>query len=111
MGKYLILNTPTYTDSVSGLSSFEKERIGKIIDHLAEQGDKVGKPLSGLSFFREKKFNGNRLYFLVYPEWTTILVVAVGPKKVQQKIIREIILRLPEYKIFVRKILLEKKLT
>ena len=43
----------------------------------------TGKPL-GYKFFREKKFNGNRLLFLVYEEHKCIFLVTITDKKAQQ---------------------------
>ena len=51
-----------------------------------------------------KKLNGKRLFFLVYEEFKTILVVAVEEKKAQQKTIDQILKDLDNYK----QILLEK---
>lgn len=43
-----------------------------------------GKPL-GYRFFREKKFNGKRLIFLVYGQHGCIFLITITDKKVQQK--------------------------
>ena len=48
---------------------------------LKEQGGDIGKPLSGLSFFREKKFDGKRLYYPVYNDSFVILAIAISDKK------------------------------
>ncbi|MBI4117026.1 hypothetical protein HY449_04760 [Candidatus Pacearchaeota archaeon] len=42
-----------------------------------------GKPL-GYKFFREKKFNGKRLLFLVYEEHKSVFLITITDKKAQQ---------------------------
>ncbi len=65
MGKFEIFELEIFWEKYNKLPKVEQERIGSFISQLEEKGDIVGKPL-GRPFFREKKFNGNRLYFLVY---------------------------------------------
>jgi len=87
-----------------------KIELKKILKQLKEQGDVVGKPLSGLSFFKEKKFNGKRLYYLVYKEFMTLLVLAINDKKAQQATINRILLDLSAYQQYVYKTLKNKGL-
>ena len=61
----------------------------------------LGKPL-GYIFFREKKLNGTRIYYLVYEEFVIVLMVAVSDKKTQQDTIEDIKRRLDEYYAFVK---------
>ncbi|MBI3027002.1 hypothetical protein HYY70_02720 [Candidatus Woesearchaeota archaeon] len=60
-----------------------------------------GKPL-GYVFFREKKLNSHRIYYLVYEEFVIVLMVAVSDKKTQQATIDDIKQRLDEYYTFVK---------
>lgn len=60
------------------LSSKECARIGKIEEELAQKGFS-GKPL-GYDFFREKRLNDKRVYFLVYDDLKIVLMVAVSDK-------------------------------
>ncbi len=48
-------------------------------------------------FFREKKLNGRRVYYLVYEEFVVVLMVCISNKKSQQAKIDYIKARLPEY--------------
>jgi putative component of toxin-antitoxin plasmid stabilization module len=66
-----------------------------------EKGGEVGKPLAGLSFFREKKFDGKRLYYLVYSDVYVVLALAISDKKAQQATINQILLHLAEYQQYV----------
>lgn len=79
----------------------EQKRVNKILDQLLERGGEVGKPLSGLSFFREKKFDGRRLYYLVYRDVFVVLALAISDKKAQQATINQILLNLAEYQQYV----------
>ena len=49
----------------------------------------VGDPL-GYPFFREKKIGGKRIYFLIYEDLRSVLMVAISDKKTQQETIDEI---------------------
>lgn len=98
---FKILLTEEYEKDFSKLSQQEQERVTKILAQLREQGGDVGKPLSGLSFFREKKFDGKRLYYLIYKEFSTVLVVAISNKKAQQATINTILVDLVEYQQYV----------
>lgn len=110
MSNYTVISSILFREEYEKLAEFEKERIDRFLCQLAEKGDLVGKPLSGRHFFREKKYNGNRMYFLVYKEWKAILVAAIGQKKVQDEIIAKITRELPYYHEFVRNALKEQGL-
>ena len=67
----------------------ERDWIDKIKDQLRENL-LVGKPLT-FDWFREKKFENKRLYFLINKHNNKAVLVAFGAKKEQQKIINFII--------------------
>ena len=96
-----IFTTAEFDKDFSKLSSQEQVRINKILKQLEEQGEDTGKPLSGLSFFREKKFDDKRLYYLVYKDSFVILAIAISDKKAQQATINRILLDLVEYQQYV----------
>jgi len=81
---FRVFTTEEFDKDYSKLDNPEQQRVKSILTQLKEQGGSVGKPLSGLSFFKEKKFNGKRVYFLVYKEFLVVLVLAVSDKKTQQ---------------------------
>jgi|SRR3989344_7217141 len=87
---FAIYKTEAFAKTFQTLESFEKEWINKIAEQLKENPD-AGKPLR-FPWFREKKFGGKRLYYLVYEDLGKILIVAFGNKK-QQKLIIESVLR------------------
>jgi hypothetical protein len=86
------------------MHAYHQERVTRFVHQIAWQGNQVGKP-PGFLFFREKKFNGNRLYFLIYDEWKTILLVSIGVKKTQSETIELIKENLPSYRKYVYKML------
>mgnify|MGYP001588621080 CR=1 FL=1 len=67
MAKYRVFRTTEFEADFEKLELFNKKRIEGFLDQLLESALFVGKPL-GFKWFREKKFNGNRMYFLVYEE-------------------------------------------
>ncbi|MGM5485302.1 MAG: type II toxin-antitoxin system RelE/ParE family toxin [Nanobdellota archaeon] len=65
-----------------------KERARKKIESLREK-PKSGKPLS-YEFLRELKIDKYRIYYMVYENILTILLVSTGDKKTQKLMIEEI---------------------
>ena len=98
--KYRIFTTSEFDQDYERLDNSEKERVKKIISRLKIQGGSVGKPLS-TNYFREKKLNGKRLYFLVYIEYNVVLAVAISDKKAQQATINQILSDLLYYQKYV----------
>ena len=98
---FILVSTFFYTELFVQLSRFEQLRVERFYDQLVESGDHVGKPLSGYSFFREKKFNGKRLYYLVYSDMHAILLVGLSDKKKQNDMIQKIKLEFDAHRLFV----------
>ena len=75
---YKIFTTDEFEKDYSKLSPIEQSRVKKIFRQLKESGSDIGKPLSRLSFFREKKFDGKRLYFLIYKNIFVVLALGIS---------------------------------
>ena len=103
---FFVIKSDAFHVIFNSFADYEKGRIRKFLIQIVEHGNQVGQPIR-FEFFREKKFNGKRMYFLVYNEWNAILLVTFSDKKEQPKVITEIILQLPYYKEFVRTRLIE----
>jgi putative component of toxin-antitoxin plasmid stabilization module len=103
---FRIFTTKEFDDNFNHLDESEKQRVRKILNQLKEKGDDIGKPLR-IPYFREKKFDNKRLYFLVYEDFMIILVLAIGDKKTQQATIDRILSELKEYNEFIDKKLRE----
>lgn len=92
-------------DTMERLLSKEFQRqIENIIKQL-KQSWRVGDPL-GYPFFREKKIDKYRIYFLVYEELDAVLLVTISDKKAQPETIGRIKSQLDFYKDVIRKNLL-----
>lgn len=104
---FRIFKTAVYDEDYELLDKSERLRVDVLVDDLFEHGDVTGKPL-GVGFFREKKFGGKRLFYLVYKHLSVILLVAISDKKAQQATINEIFLQLDKYKEYVVMRLREK---
>ena len=85
------------------LSPKEQERVNDFEQDL-KQNPFQGRPL-GYKFFREKKFNGKRMYFLVYDSHNVVFIITISDKKAQQQVIDFIKANLDVYKVQIEKIL------
>lgn len=101
---FRVFTTEEFDRQFKNLDKSESEAVRKILNKLREQGGSVGKPLR-VSYFREKKFGGKRLYFLSYEDFMVVLAVAISNKKEQQKVIDRIISDIDSYKdLIIRKL-------
>ncbi len=110
MLEFRVFKTEWFEKKFLKLDKSLQDRIEKFVPQLREKGDGVGKPLGGVHYFREKKFDGYRLYYLVYPQWSVILVVDLGAKKVQDATIRQVMTSLADYQGYVYETLKKKGL-
>ncbi len=108
MTGFRVFLTEPVEKAIAKLDKSEQERVEKILAQLYEKGGQVGKPLSGFRFLREKKFNGKRLYYFVYEQWSVILVAAISDKKAQQATISQILLESRQYQTYVIELLRKK---
>ncbi len=84
-----VFETARFAKTIQDLDGREKEWISKMRVALAENPFS-GKPL-GFDWFREKRFEGKRLYFVVSKKKRKVLLVAFGNKKEQRKTIERIL--------------------
>lgn len=94
---FRLLYSSTFEKNLKKLDHSEQIKVEKILYQIKERGDKVGDPLSGLPFLREKRLNGKRLYFLVYKNLEVILVLGTSDKKAQRETINAIVINLEYY--------------
>ncbi len=80
--RFRVFRSVHYKEKLFKLDKSEQERVMKFEQSLKEQPFS-GKPL-GYKFFREKKFNGKRVLFLVYEEHKCVFFVTITDKKAQQ---------------------------
>ncbi len=93
---YRVFRSAKYEQKLNKLDKSEFDRVIKF-----EQSLKIepynGKPL-GYEFFREKKFDGKRILFLVYEQHNCVFLITITDKKLQQVEINFIKANLDIYK-------------
>ena len=80
--RFRVFRSEHYEKKLSKLDTSEQFRVTKFEQSLKEE-PYSGRPL-GYRFFREKKFDGKRVLFLVYEERKCIFLVTITDKKAQQ---------------------------
>ena len=98
---FRVFTTTQFDEDLEDLDNSEQIRVRKIRDQLRERGKDVGKPLSGIDIFREKKFDGKRLFFLVYEKYSVVLLLAISDKKTQQATINRVLNEFVNYEQYV----------
>ena len=92
-----------YEKKFKKLSSKEQKVVEKFEQDL-KQNPYHGNPL-GYEFFREKRINGKRMYYLVYDSHQVVFLITISDKKAQQDVIDVIKANLDVYKEQMEKIL------
>ena len=87
--------TETFSKLYDACDPQERRWIDKMKDQLSENL-KVGKPLR-YDWFREKKFDNKRLFYLINENTKKAILIAFGSKRDQQKIIDHVILNKERY--------------
>jgi len=93
---YRAFRSDYYDKIFQKLDFSEQERISNFEQSLKKE-PYSGKPL-GYKFFREKKFNGKRLIFLIYEDKKCIFLITITTKKTQQHEINMIKENFEKYK-------------
>ena len=96
MVAFSVFVTRTFQSKLLKQDKKFKVWVEKVFDQLAVNPF-AGKPL-GARWFREKKFENFRVYFLIFEDRKSVYVVNLSTKKGQQKIINSIWLLLDVYK-------------
>jgi len=80
---YRIYHSLRFDKELSKLDKYFLDRLDKIENQLVEN-PYAGDPLN-VKWFREKRIDKYRIYFLIYDDLGTIFMVAISEKKDQQK--------------------------
>lgn len=99
--KFSVYRTKTFDKEFDKLPIAEQREIEKFEKKLVDNPF-IGKPL-GFVFFREKRLNNRRVYYLIYEDLVIVLMVGIGDKKTQQATIDVIKSKLNEYYEYVKK--------
>jgi len=94
--KFKVFRTSIFDKKISAFSKDFKKMIDKFENQLMEN-PYVGKPL-GFRWFREKKLEKYRMYYLIYEDLQSVYIVTLSDKKDQQKIINTIKIFLDKYR-------------
>lgn len=103
MKKYAVYTTADFDKDLFNLSGAEQDKIEKIFLQLSVNpyvGDAIR-----YRFFREKRLKEKRIYYLIYEDLKSVLVVAMSGKKDQQKVINSIVNYLDKFKLYLDKLL------
>ena len=99
---YAVYTTDVFDKEVEKLERDKQERIEKLFLHLKDNpsaGDQLR-----FKFFREKRIDEKRVYYLVYEDLQLILMVAVSGKKDQKKTINHIVNHFSEFREHAEKL-------
>jgi len=83
MERFRVFRSNHYKIKLLELDRSGQNRVMKFEQSLKEQ-PLSGKPL-GYKFFREKKFGGKRILFLVYESSKCVFLTTITAKKTQQR--------------------------
>ena len=100
---FRVFRSEWYDKKVEKLDKSEQDVVSKFEQKLKEEPFS-GKPL-GYKFFREKRFDGKRLLFLIHEEHQIIFLVTITDKKAQQQDIDLIKANLDVYKETIKRVL------
>ena len=94
--KYRVYHSQTFNKELLKFDKNFQSVVDKIEDKLVENPHS-GRPL-GVPWFREKKYENYRIYYLIYEDIRAIFMVAISDKKDQQKVINTIWVLLDSFK-------------
>jgi len=100
---FRVFRSEWYDKKLNKLDASEQRIVSRFEQELKAQPFS-GKPL-GYKFFREKKFDGKRILFLVYEEHQSIFLITITDKKAQQHEIDLIKTNLDVYKNILEKMI------
>lgn len=100
---YYLYRTNRFNKEVEKLSKEDVKRIDKIIEQL-KSNPYVGDQLQ-IKVLREKRLNGKRIYYLIFEDLESVLMIATSDKKAQQKVIDFIIDNVNNYRGYLKKLM------
>ena len=96
MKKFKVYHSLKFDAQLSKLHQDFQKKVDKIEDQLVEN-PYIGDAIS-VKWFREKRIENFRVYYLIYEDLNSVFMVAISGKKDQQKIINTIKLLLNFFK-------------
>ena len=86
--KYKVYHSESFDQELKKFDNQFRERVDKIEEQLV-WNPYVGDPLN-VKWFREKRIEKYRIYYLIYKDLNSVFMVAISEKKDQQKVINTI---------------------
>ena len=88
MKKYRVYHSAKFDSELAKFDLDFQKRVDKIEDQLVDN-PYVGDPLN-VKWFREKRIDKHRIYYLIYEDLGAVFMVGISGKKDQQKVINTI---------------------
>lgn len=88
MKKFKVFHSARFDRELSKFDVNFQNQVDKIEDQLVEN-PYIGRPLN-IKWFREKKIEKHRIYYIIYENLESVFMVAISEKKDQQKVINTI---------------------
>jgi mRNA-degrading endonuclease RelE of RelBE toxin-antitoxin system len=108
MRDYKVFHSSRFDKELTKYNKSFQERIDKIEDQISEN-PYTGSPLN-VKWFREKRYEKYRIYFLIYEDLKSVIMVGISEKKDQQKVINTIRLLFSYFKTELEE-LIRKEIT
>ena len=102
MGYKVYIHPAVHKETIAKLLLNDQNRINNLVQQLADN-PYVGDSLQ-IRFIREKRLDGNRIYYVVFDDLKKVLIVAISDKKTQQKTIDSIRSNINLYRDYVKNI-------
>lgn len=102
MKRYKVYHSERFDKELIKFDKNFQDRVDKIEEQLVEN-PYAGSPL-GVAWFREKRYEKYRIYYLIYEDLESVFMVAISEKKDQQKIINTIKLLLDFFREEIEKL-------
>lgn len=100
--RYKVYHSESFNQVLDKFDNQFKGRVDKIEDQLVEN-PYAGDPLN-VKWFREKRMDKYRVYYLIYEDLNSVFMVAISEKKDQQKVINTIRLLFDFFKEEIEKL-------
>lgn len=97
---FSVYHSQTFDDKLESFPSVFKYWVDKIEEQLTKN-PYVGDPIR-VPWFREKKKDKYRIYYLIYDDLHAVYLVAISEKKDQQRVINTIWLLLDHFQEEIR---------
>ena len=88
MKRYKVYHSPRFDKELSKFDSYFHQRLDKIENQLVIN-PYVGDPID-TKWFREKRIDKYRVYYLIYEDIDCVFMVAISEKKDQQRVINTV---------------------